>query len=72
MAVQKNKKSRAKRDTRRAHDQLSPLTLTLEKASDEKRIRHHVSDKGFYRGVQYEWITKKNQKKLASNEDDSD
>lgn len=57
MAVQKNKKSRSKRDTRRAHDQLSPLTLSVDKESGEKHIRHHISPNGFYRGA----------KRLANN-----
>jgi large subunit ribosomal protein L32 len=50
MAVQKNKKSRSKRDSRRAHDGLSGPTLSIEATSGEVHRRHHVSPDGFYRG----------------------
>lgn len=50
MAVQKNKKSRSKRGSRRAHDGLSKTTLSIEPTTGETHRRHHVSADGFYRG----------------------
>lgn len=50
MAVQQNKKSPAKRGTRRAHDSLAKPALTVDSASGETHRRHHVSPDGYYRG----------------------
>lgn len=50
MAVQKRKKSRAKRGTRRAHDALRPPTLSIEPTTGETHRRHHISPDGYYRG----------------------
>ena len=50
MAVQKSKKSRSKRDTRRSHDALTAETLSIEPATGEVHRRHHVSADGYYRG----------------------
>ena len=50
MAVQKSKKSTARRGTRRAHDALSSPTLSIESNTGEIHIRHHVSAEGYYRG----------------------
>lgn len=50
MAVQKSRKSRAKRGTRRAHDALKPRTLSIEPTTGEVHVRHHVSPSGYYRG----------------------
>lgn len=50
MAVQKNKKSRSRRDMRRSHDALSRPALSIEPTSGETHRRHHVSADGFYRG----------------------
>ncbi len=50
MAVQQNKKSRAKRGSRRAHDGLSNPTLSTEPVTGETHRRHHVSADGYYRG----------------------
>ncbi len=52
MAVQQTRKSRSKRDMRRAHDALSNPTLSIDQESGETHRRHHVTDKGFYRGRQ--------------------
>ena len=52
MAVQQRKKSRAKRDSRRAHDSLSPPSLSVEPTTGEVHRRHHVSPDGYYRGKQ--------------------
>jgi large subunit ribosomal protein L32 len=50
MAVQQNKKSRAKRDSRRTHDALVKPTLSVDATSGETHLRHHVTAEGFYRG----------------------
>ena len=50
MAVQQNRKSRAKRGTRRAHDALKTPSLSIEPTSGETHMRHHVSPDGYYRG----------------------
>ncbi len=52
MAVQQTRKSRSKRDMRRAHDSLASPTLSIDKTSGETHLRHHVTAKGFYRGKQ--------------------
>lgn len=52
MAVQQNRKTRAKRDKRRTHDKMSKPTLSIEQESGETHLRHHVSPDGFYRGRQ--------------------
>lgn len=50
MAVQQNRKSRSKRDMRRAHDALSAPALSVDATTGEVHRRHHVSPDGFYRG----------------------
>jgi large subunit ribosomal protein L32 len=50
MAVQKNKKTRSKRDMRRAHDGLKPSTLAVDGQTGETHRRHHMTADGFYRG----------------------
>ena len=50
MAVQKNRKSRSKRDTRRTHDGLKKPALSVDSTTGEIHRRHHVSADGFYRG----------------------
>ena len=50
MAVQKNRKTRAKRGTRRSHDALTGATLSVDSTSGETHRRHHVTEDGFYRG----------------------
>ncbi len=50
MAVQKNKKTRAKRDMRRAHDRLPESTLSVDEITGEQHYRHHMTADGFYRG----------------------
>ncbi len=52
MAVQQNRKTRAKRDSRRTHDALTNATLSVDPTSGETHRRHHVSPDGFYRGRQ--------------------
>lgn len=50
MAVQQRRKSRAKRDSRRAHDSLRQPTLATDPVTGETHRRHHVTPEGFYRG----------------------
>jgi large subunit ribosomal protein L32 len=50
MAVQQNKKSRSRRDMRRAHDALTGPTLSVDKTSGETHLRHHITADGYYRG----------------------
>lgn len=50
MAVQKSRKSPSKRGMRRAHDALTPATLSVDLTSGEVHRRHHVTPTGFYRG----------------------
>jgi large subunit ribosomal protein L32 len=52
MAVQQNRKTSSKRDQRRAHDALTPPTLSIETTSGEVHRRHHLSPDGYYRGRQ--------------------
>ena len=49
MAVQQNKKSRSRRDMRRSHDALTSA-VSVDKASGETHLRHHVTADGYYRG----------------------
>lgn len=50
MAVQKNKKSRARRDMRRSHDALVKPTLSVDSTTGETHRRHHLTEDGYYRG----------------------
>jgi large subunit ribosomal protein L32 len=51
MAVQKNKKSRSKRDMRRSHDGLvDNVALTEDQETGEIHRRHHMTEDGFYKG----------------------
>ncbi len=50
MAVQQNKKSRARRDMRRSHDALKKPTLSVDRTTGETHLRHHMTPDGYYRG----------------------
>lgn len=50
MAVQKSRKTRSKRGTRRSHDALTGATLSVDVTSGETHRRHHVTADGFYKG----------------------
>ena len=50
MAVQKSRKSRARRGMRRSHDALTTSTLSVDTVTGEKHLRHHMTADGFYRG----------------------
>jgi large subunit ribosomal protein L32 len=52
MAVQQRRKTRSKRDMRRAHDGLTGATLSTDPTTGEIHRRHHVTPDGFYRGRQ--------------------
>lgn len=52
MAVQQNRKTRAKRDQRRSHDSVMTPTLTEDQYTGEIHRRHHVASDGRYRGRQ--------------------
>lgn len=52
MAVQKSRKTRSKRDMRRSHDALKPITLSTDQTSGETHHRHHLTSDGYYRGRQ--------------------
>lgn len=52
MAVQQNRKSRSRRDMRRSHDRMVINTLSIDKTTGEKHLRHHATKDGFYRGRQ--------------------
>lgn len=52
MAVQKNRKTRSKRDMRRSHDALGKTTLSIDPTTGETHRRHHVTADGYYRGRQ--------------------
>jgi large subunit ribosomal protein L32 len=50
MAVQQDKKSRARRGHRRSHDALKAPALSIDPTSGETHLRHHVTADGYYRG----------------------
>ena len=52
MAVQKSRVTRSRRGMRRAHDQLSKPTLSVDSATGETHRRHHISPDGYYKGRQ--------------------
>jgi large subunit ribosomal protein L32 len=52
MAVQQTRKSRSKRNMRRAHDALTGPALSVESTTGEMHLRHHISPEGYYRGRQ--------------------
>jgi large subunit ribosomal protein L32 len=50
MAVQQNKKSPSKRGMHRSHDFLRKRPLSVDPATGEVHLRHHISPNGYYRG----------------------
>lgn len=52
MAVQKSRKTPARRGMRRSHDRLKAPALSVDPTSGETHLRHRVTPDGFYRGVQ--------------------
>lgn len=52
MAVQKSRKTPARRGMRRSHDKLEGPALSVDPTSGETHVRHRVTPDGFYRGNQ--------------------
>ncbi|HET6629412.1 MAG TPA: 50S ribosomal protein L32 [Woeseiaceae bacterium] len=52
MAVQKSRKTPARRGMRRSHDRLKAPPLSVDPTSGETHLRHRVTPDGFYRGNQ--------------------
>ncbi|MGY0220055.1 50S ribosomal protein L32 [Endozoicomonadaceae bacterium StTr2] len=52
MAVQKNRKTRSKRDMRRSHDALTAPALSVDASTGETHRRHHMTPDGFFKGRQ--------------------
>ena len=52
MAVQQRRKTRSKRDKRRTHQSLSNVALSIDHETGEMHRRHHMTEDGYYRGVQ--------------------
>lgn len=52
MGVQKSKKTRSKRGSRRQHQKLKMPNLSMEKTNEKIHIRHHISSDGYYKGIQ--------------------
>ena len=50
MAVQKSKKSRSKRDMRRANLRIKTPTLSNDIYTGENHLRHHITEQGYYKG----------------------
>jgi large subunit ribosomal protein L32 len=50
MAVQKDRVTRSRRGMRRSHDALTGATLSVDPTTGETHRRHHITEKGFYRG----------------------
>ena len=52
MAVQKNRKTRSKRDKRRTHQKIRKPAISMDPLTGDIHLRHHVSPDGIYRGEQ--------------------
>lgn len=52
MAVQKSRKTPARRGMRRSHDKLRAPSMSVDPTTGETHLRHHVTPDGFYRGKQ--------------------
>ncbi len=50
MAVQKSKKTRSRRDMRRSHDALTSAKTSVDAATGETHLRHHVTADGYFKG----------------------
>ena len=50
MAVAKSRKSRSRRNMRRAHSALTTPALSVDAATGETHRRHHMTEDGYYRG----------------------
>ena len=52
MAVQKHRKTRARRNQRRSHHALAGPVLSADPVTGTRHRRHHIAPDGFYRGRQ--------------------
>ena len=52
MAVQKSRKSRAKRGSRQAHNALTSPALSTDSTTGSTHLRHHLTQDGYYKGRQ--------------------
>ena len=50
MAVQKSKVSRSKKGKRRSHHSLKKASLSTDKVTGERHLRHNMTSDGFYKG----------------------
>ncbi len=50
MAVQKSKKTRARRGMRRSHDALKGRALAEDTMTGEMHLRHHMTPDGYFKG----------------------
>ena len=51
MAVPKKKTSKSKRNMRRAHDAIKPMSISIDKVTGEYKLPHHVCKlDGMYNG----------------------
>lgn len=67
MAVQKSRKSKAKRNSRRsANTVFIAPTLSKDKQTGETHIRHYLTKTGYYKGKQ---VVKKEKRKKNSKTD---
>ena len=57
MAVQKNRKTRSKRDMRRSHDSLKARSISTDQLTGELHLRHHIGPDGYYRGREVLTVT---------------
>ncbi|VFP84981.1 50S ribosomal protein L32 [Buchnera aphidicola (Cinara splendens)] len=62
MAVQKSKPSRSKRGMRRSHDHVLEKKISIDNTSKEIHIRHHITEKGYYKGKKTFLFQKKSTK----------
>jgi large subunit ribosomal protein L32 len=66
MAVPKQKTSRSKRNSRRAHDGISKVSISFDSVTGEPKLPHHLSLKdGYYNGKQM--VKPKGKNKEADN-----
>ena len=52
MAVPKKKTSKSRRDMRRSHLALKPISLAIDATTGEPKLSHHIAKDGTYKGKQ--------------------
>ena len=50
MAVQKSRKSKSKKCMRRSHHGLSGPSISVDKTTCVRHLRHHIAKDGYYKG----------------------